>query len=159
MIDFSRLIVISGGQAGVDRAALDAAMATGLAHGGACPAGRAAEDGMIDAAYRLVETKTADPAERTRLNVENSVATLVLCAGPPVGGTRLTVDHARTVGRPFLVVNPFSASAASDIADWLDAGAYPVLNVAGPRESECPGIYRSAVDVLTRVFQASLDDI
>ena len=136
--------VVSGGQTGVDRAALDAAAERGIAVGGWCPAGRWAEDGPVPGRYPLRETATADPAERTRLNVRDSDATLVLAPGAVAGGTALTVEAARALGRPFLVVPP-RPDAVGGAAAWLAASGAAVLNVAGPRESEAPGVHAAAL--------------
>ena len=132
--------MVSGGQTGVDRAALDAALALGLPVGGWCPAGRWAEDGPIPDPYPLRETPSADPAQRTRWNVRDSDATLILSPRPLSGGTALTADAARQRGRPLWAVDP--ASTLGDTAAWI-ARVVPVggvLNVAGPRESEASGI-------------------
>ena len=147
-------LVLTGGQTGVDRAALDAALAAGVAAGGWCPAGRWAEDGPIAACYPLRETESADPAVRTRRNVDDADALLVLSPTVPTGGTALALDHARALGRPALVVDPWAADAFDQVSRWLQAfAAPPVLNVAGPRESECPGICAVARGVLSRVFR------
>jgi Circularly permutated YpsA SLOG family len=143
--------VVSGGQTGVDRAALDAALAAGLPVGGWCPAGRWAEDGPVDARYPLRETRSADTAQRTEWNVRDSDATLVLCRGVPAGGTALTVDAARRLCRPALVVSPTEPGAGERIRDFLARHAVPLLNVAGPRESEEPGIYAESSTLLTDV--------
>ena len=149
--------VISGGQTGVDRAALDAARAAGLPIGGWCPAGRRAEDGLIDQAYPLHETPTSRYSERTCWNVRDSDATLILTRGDVTGGTALTARHARLLQRPLLVVDLNAtaslAEAAEQIADWLDDAGLVVLNVAGPRESSRPGIYRAAWELLTAAWR------
>ncbi|HLF11639.1 MAG TPA: putative molybdenum carrier protein, partial [Gammaproteobacteria bacterium] len=88
------LRIVTGGQTGVDRAALDAALELGLACGGWCPKGRWAEDGEIPPRYPLKETTSTDPARRTRANVRDADATLVLTDGEPTGGTRLTMSVA-----------------------------------------------------------------
>ena len=138
--------IVSGGQTGVDRAALDVALDLGMACGGWCPRGRAAEDGVLAASYPLRETVTADYAERTRLNVRDADATLVLTRGRPSGGTALTLDFARMLGRPSLVVDlgaPDSGAPARAGA-WIEAEGVATLNVAGPRESTAPGIHQEA---------------
>src|SRR5690606_30676655 len=100
--------VVSGGQTGVDRAALDAALRLGLPCGGWCPAGRWAEDGPIPERYPLRETESADPAERTARNVRDSDATLILSPRPLRGGTAGTREVAERLGRPFHVADPFA---------------------------------------------------
>lgn len=149
----SLLRIVSGGQSGVDRAALDAARATGLEIGGWCPAGRWAEDGPIPAHYPLRETSIPDPAERTRLNVRDSDATLVLTLGPPHGGTALTLELARALGRPHQLVDLPAVPSPEAIADWIRQLEVRVLNVAGPRESEAAGVYALAFDVVKCVLQ------
>lgn len=147
--------IVSGGQTGVDRAALDAARAAGIDCGGWCPAGRRAEDGAIADHYPLRETHSGSYRERTRLNVRDSDATLVLTDGPPQGGTRTTVDVARDMEKPVLVIDLAAdpADAAANIVRlraWVAEEGVRVLNVAGPRESESPGIYRAAIVLLGR---------
>jgi hypothetical protein len=143
--------IISGGQTGPDRAALDVALELGLACGGWCPRGRVAEDGPIDARYPLKETAGADPADRTRRNIEDADGTLILAGGELTGGTALTRQLALELGRPHLVIDPSCASAAEAVRQvrrWIDEHDIAVLNVAGPRESECPGIYGRARSLL-----------
>lgn len=147
------LTLVSGGQTGVDRAALDLALARGLACGGWVPKGRRAEDGPLDARYPVREAESPDYAVRTRLNVRDSDATLVLTAGPPSGGTRLTIHLAHRMGRPCRVVDLDRATVAGDTAAWLRQNKINVLNVAGPRESSIPGIYVRASNYLGRVLE------
>jgi hypothetical protein len=144
--------IVSGGQSGVDRAALDAARAAGLACGGWCPRERWAEDGPIPARYPLVETPLRDPAQRTAWNVRDADATLVLTRGAPRGGTAFTLDCARTEGRPCRVVDLESGADAAEIAGWLGRNSVRVLNVAGPRESQAPGIHADALSLLREVL-------
>ena len=145
-------VVISGGQTGVDRAALDVAREAGLEAGGWCPAGRRAEDGPIAARYPLRETPSADPAERTEWNVRDSDGTLVLTTGPLHGGTERTVQAAHAHGKPLLVVELARGEDPGYVAEWIAERGIRVLNVAGPRESEVPGIYERAATFLAGVF-------
>ncbi len=141
-------VVISGGQSGVDRAALDVARLLGLRCGGWCPRGRWAEDGPIDPAYPLTETPSARPIQRTVWNLRDSDATLVLLFGPARGGTLATLRHARLLGRPCRAVNLATPVSPMPSRRWIAARQIARLNVAGPRESEAPGIHRRAADFL-----------
>ncbi|HSE52005.1 MAG TPA: putative molybdenum carrier protein [Gemmatimonadales bacterium] len=161
-----QLEVWSGGQTGVDRAALDAALDLGLPIGGWVPRGRLAEDGQVPARYnQLREAESPEYATRTRLNVEATDATLVLRMGPATGGTLETVETARGLGRPMLDIdleagNP--AGAARNGIQWLEGllATRPSLrlNVAGPRASQAPEAYTRARAVLERVFVAFLTE-
>ena len=157
--DMHELRIISGAQTGVDRAALDAALAAGIDCGGWCPRGRRAEDGRIATRYPVTETKSGDYAKRTRANVLDSEATLIILndpAGRITGGTRLTVNLAEKAGRPLLIVNTATGTAidltAAQIIGWIAQNRISVLNVAGPRESGSPGVYESALDLMGRVL-------
>lgn len=136
--------LISGGQTGVDRAALDAARECGLGLGGWCPRGRRAEDGRVPEQYPLRETRTADYRERTRRNVLASDATLVLTRGKPTGGTAYTLGVVRRADKPSLVVDLDDPPAIELVRGWLAANRVEALNVAGPRESLQPGIHAQA---------------
>jgi hypothetical protein len=140
--------VISGGQTGVDRAALDAALAAGLPCGGWCPRGRWSEAGPIDERYPLTETTSADPARRTDLNVRDADGTLIIAPAPLTGGTALTRRIARRRGRPCLVVDPGDETAPERARRWLREHDIHTLNVAGPRESRHPGIHAQALALL-----------
>ena len=144
--------IVSGGQTGVDRAALDEARAAGVACGGWCPRDRWAEDGPIPPGYPLTETPRRDPAQRTAWNVRDADATLVLARGRPRGGTAATLDRARTEGRPFLLVDLERGPGPAETARWLREGGVRVLNVAGPRESQEPGVYARARSFLREVL-------
>lgn len=144
--------IISGGQTGVDRTALDAAIALGIPHGGWCPHGRLAEDGRIPETYQLQETESAAYAVRTERNVLDSDATLVLCAGVPRGGTELTIRLAEGHGRPCLIVNLDAPLTVEEVCGWLAAHEVYTLNVAGPRESQSPGVGRRACEYLRRLL-------
>ena len=144
--------IVSGGQTGVDRAALDVALELGLPCGGWVPRGRQAEDGRIPPIYPMRETESRGYATRTRLNVRDSDATLILSRGEPTGGTALTVDCALSLGRPHLVVDLAGEVDLPAVRAWLALHDVRVLNVAGSRESAPPGIYQAAVDVLKNLL-------
>ena len=144
--------LVSGGQTGVDRAALDVALELGIPCGGWCPLGRKAEDGPIPPRYPLRETATDTYAERTELNVRDSDATLIILHGSPAGGTRLTIEQAILQKKPHLVVNLAQEVDPAIVHKWLDNQAVRVLNVAGPRESEAPGIHGRTRSLLRQVF-------
>ncbi|WP_213455635.1 putative molybdenum carrier protein [Thiocapsa sp.] len=145
--------VVSGGQTGVDRAALDAAIALGLPIGGWCPRGRRGEDGPIPERYALRETPSTNYAERTEWNVRDSDATLILHRGPMSGGTRLTAERARRLGKPLLARDLAAPIDVRAIADWLVANHVRILNCAGPRESGAAGIGLEAQRILAAVFR------
>lgn len=146
--------VVSGGQTGVDRAALDAAMDAGLSVGGWCPRGRRAEDGVISDTYPLQETPSEAYVQRTSWNVRDSDATLIVAGGDPVGGTALTVEEARRQGRAVRVVSPERKQVGPVLA-WLAVEGIRTLNVAGPRETTEPGIYAKANAYLRELFEAA----
>ncbi|HKP76603.1 MAG TPA: putative molybdenum carrier protein [Longimicrobiaceae bacterium] len=149
--------IVSGGQTGVDRAALDVAMELGLPCGGWCPAGRVAEDGPIAERYPLRETPSPDPAQRTEWNVRDSDATLILTTGAGSAGTEHTLAVARRLRRP---VYTFHAGSPEDVGmfrRWLQVYRVSTLNVAGPRESESPGIHAAAVRILRALLGGSND--
>jgi len=130
--------ILSGGQTGVDRAALDFALDRGIPCGGWCPRGRLAEDGPIDARYPLDETPSADYDERTRWNVRDSDATLVLTWGPPTGGTAFTVFCAQELNKPCIIVDLAATPDVAPVHTWIERHAIRALNVAGPRASTSP---------------------
>lgn len=147
------LTVVSGGQTGVDRAALDVALSLGLRAGGWCPAGRCAEDGAIPARYPLRETPSGDVRQRTQWNVRDADGTLVLTRGAPAGGTLRTIDLAQRMNRPVFVVDVDHPPSADAVHAWLAAMRIRNLNVAGPRESEAPGIGAAAAGWLREVLE------
>jgi len=146
------LRVVSGGQTGVDRAALDVALELGLECGGWCPRGRRAEDGAIPAVYPLRETPSQAYGQRTSWNVRDSQATLVLIRGRLRGGSARTVEIAARLGRPCLVVDLAAADAAERVLAFIAATGAHILNVAGPRESNAPGIGDEVAALLRRVL-------
>lgn len=147
--------IVSGGQTGADRAALDVAMELGINYGGWCPLGGWAEDhpeppGLLAAYPHLTATAEPEPSVRTRLNVRDSDATLIIWDGQtPSPGTQLTIAIAQELGRPLLV----TAGDVAETSGWLDGFSTPiVLNVAGPRESNCPGTYARTAELLRAVI-------
>ncbi len=144
--------IISGGQTGVDRAALDIALERHIPCGGWCPKGRRAEDGVIPARYPLRETESSDYRIRTRRNVLDADATLILTRGTPTGGTALTYRCARHANKPCLVIDMKKGTDPAAIRAWLNGHRIGTLNVAGPRESHQPRIYRQALNLLRKVL-------
>jgi len=140
--------IISGGQTGVDRAALDVALLHGIPCGGWCPKGRKAEDGPIDAHYPLKETSSPHYEVRIEANVIGSDGTLILTEGKPMGGTAYTIQMAIKHKKPYLTVDLRKKKKPSMIQEWAMTRKIHVLNIAGPRESKVPGIYEKAKSFL-----------
>ena len=149
--------IVSGGQTGADRAALDTAIELRIEHGGWAPRGRWAEDGPLAPRYHLAETDSRQPSLRTEWNVRDADATLIFSHGPLVGGSALTLMFAEQCGKPILhldLVELDEAAAAKTLAQWLGQIAPAVLNVAGPRASNDPLIYDAVCRILRRVLGA-----
>lgn len=142
--------IISGGQTGVDRAALDFAIARKIAHGGWCPAGRRAADGVLDARYQLQETESSGYRQRTKCNVLDADATLIIYRGRLEGGSLLTRDLATRHGKPLLLCDVHAPAEELLAAwqDWLLRHPIAILNIAGPSEARNPGIYLQASGLL-----------
>lgn len=143
--------IVSGGQTGVDRAALDWAIQRGLSHGGWCPRGRLAEDGEIDRRYALRETESTSYRQRTRQNVIDSDGTLILNIGELRAGTLSTLRFAERYGKPHRVVQLDREPRGDDppfVMAWVRHHGIAILNIAGPRESTRPGIYGLAREFL-----------
>lgn len=140
--------IVSGGQTGVDRAALDVALSKSMDCGGWCPAGRRAEDGPIAPHYPLTETLTKNYLKRTKWNVRDSDATLILLRGLPTGGTAQTIQFAERLGKSCLVVDLNEPISVTELISWLEKHNVQTLNIAGPRESTAPGIYQAACNYL-----------
>ncbi|MGI9471607.1 MAG: putative molybdenum carrier protein [Rubripirellula sp.] len=143
--------IVSGGQTGVDRAALDVALAMGLQHGGWCPSGRLAEDGQVPPHYELRETDSTEYPVRTERNVIDSDATLILYEGKLKGGTLLTRRICKRLDKPFLS-HAIDRKPVDEVRRWLATTRPMNLNVAGPRESTCPGIFHRSMGFLLRVL-------
>ena len=145
--------VISGGQTGVDRAMLDAAIECGILAGGWCPKGRRAEDGIVPVRYPLEEALSSGYVQRTKWNIRDSDATVVLVLGELEGGSLFTTEMAAKLGKPCLVVDISLYKAAETVAEFIEVRRIRILNVAGPRESKRPGIHARAHNVLLEAFR------
>jgi hypothetical protein len=147
--------IVSGGQTGVDRAALDVALELGIACGGWCPKGRRAEDGVIPSHYPLAETPREEYPQRTEWNVRDSDGTLIILDGEPDRGTRLTIERAARNKNPLLIVNLAEHPDPAAVHAWAAANGIEILNVAGPRASSSPAIYAQAAQFLRMVLVSS----
>ena len=145
--------IISGGQTGVAKAALDVALELGIPSGGWCPKGRKAEDGPIDPKYPLRETNSPNCALRTEKNVREADGTLILTKGPVSGGTALTVQLAVQFKKPHLIIHLYDKIDPFVVREWGEKNKIEILNVAGPRESKVPGIHDQAVEFLSKVLK------
>src|SRR5438128_2705962 len=153
----SRLLkVISGGQTGVDRGALDAALALAVECGGWCPAGRLAEDGEIPSRYPVVELPSAGYAERTAQNVADSDGTLIISNGEPIGGTRETIARCEERHKPYLSIDHLMVStyeAVEFVLRFVDNHHIRVMNVAGPRASQWPEGHETAQQIVSGILR------
>ena len=143
--------IISGGQTGVDQAALDVAIALGIPHGGWIPKGRKTEDGILPDKYQLKEMPTASYPPRTEKNILDSDGTLIICHGKLTGGSALTRKMAKKHDRPWLHLDMDKLSisdASKTTALWIAQNNVQVLNVAGSRASKDPEIYKTTVEIL-----------
>jgi hypothetical protein len=161
--DVRQITIISGGQTGADRAALDFAIEHGISHGGWCPRGRIAEDGPIPLCYSLRETPSRRYAQRTEWNVRDSDGTVAFTIGATLtGGTGLTMRFAAEFGRPALHLAREAADAEGDaikaaaakLVRFLDEHSVAALNVAGPRASQAPTVADFVRNVLTQALRA-----
>ena len=151
--------IISGGQTGVDRAALDAALHHRFPCGGYCPKGRKADDGAISGHYPLTEHASADYAKRTLANIVHSHGTLIIYAQVLKGGTALTADYCRQHETPLILVDAerqHSEQAADLALEFFRKFDVRCLNVAGPRHSQWPEGYRYAYHCMDHILKACL---
>ena len=139
----------------MDRAALDVALELGLSCGGWCPQGRRAEDGIIPDSYPLEEASSPDYRVRTGLNVQDSDGTLILTWGRLAGGTLLTLKLARRLHKPYFVADLVGGGNPTTVQEWGRVNKVRILNVAGPREGEAPGIHDRASSFLREVLRFS----
>ena len=145
--------IISGGQTGVNRAALDIAIENGIPCGGWCPRGRRAEDGPIDPKYPLKETKSQEYQFRSEANVIAAEGTLILTIGKLTEGTAYTAQMALKYRKPYLIVDLKKKIEPKAVREWASAHKIHVLNVSGPRESKKPGIYEKAKRFLQGILE------
>ena len=153
--------IISGGQTGADRAALDFAIKMDLLHGGWIPKGRLAEDGPLPSKYHLKEMRTKIYARRTEKNVVDSDGTLIVSHDKLSGGSRYTMDMAILHEKPWLHINLTEQSileAAQKVIDWTLDNQIETLNVAGSRESKNPKIYRAVFELLETVYYIAISE-
>lgn len=158
------LQLISGGQTGADRAALDYAIEHGLDHGGFCPKGRLAKDGKLDPRYKLTETETDTWSERTIRNVRAADATVIFSRKPldvllttrRGSGSALTVRECQRAKKPFVVLSHYNdpAADAAELAVFLQQVSPRVLNVAGNAEDKAPGTYAHVLSVFHTLFRS-----
>lgn len=147
--------IVSGGQTGVDRGALEAAIAIGIEHGGWCPRGRLSEDGTIPSRYSLEELVSPNYKVRTEQNVIDSDATLILYERQFTGGTMLTSRLAEKWDKPCLVVRIDQSWDIGPVRTWLSEFRPETLNIAGPRESTCQGIQQRSEAALLSIFSST----
>jgi putative molybdenum carrier protein len=150
--------IVSGGQTGADRAALDWAIARGIPHGGWCPRGRRAEDGTIPDRYRLTETPSDSYVQRTEWNVRDSDGTVILgLAEMLTGGSRRTAELARQYGRPWLHLarDAPARDAGRELREFVQERGIRVLNVAGPRASTEPAVGEFVRAILDLAFPSA----
>ena len=153
--------IISGAQTGADRAALDFAINNDIPHGGWAPKGRLAEDGVIPSHYHVTEASSGKYGRRTELNVMDADGTLIISHGELSGGSLLTQKLAEKYGKPCLHIDLNHApefQATLDIAHWIRHSRIGVLNIAGPRASGDPRIYRATMNILETVFYFGMID-
>ena len=152
--------IVSGGQTGVDRGALDAALAADFECGGWIPGDRMAEDGVIPERYPLVALPNGNYQQRTRLNVVDSDGTAILYDGNVSGGTRLTRDLCDLLNRPCILISaretPDPIAVAKTVLKFIDDNNIETLNVAGPRASGWPAAHAFALQVIAGVIARGL---
>lgn len=151
--------IVSGGQTGADRAALDTGLELGIDVGGFVPHNRMAEDGVISFIYpNLIETTSDDPRLRTEENVANSDATLIVSHGPLIGGTAYTQEMVQKHNKPFLHIDFYKTDqnkSVEMVKAWMRSSEIKTLNVAGPRRSEDRSIYENTKRLLLDALQSA----
>ena len=152
--------IISGGQTGVDRAALDLALSLGVAGAGWCPADRRDENGIIPSHYPVHELSGGGYPERTARNVSDADGTVIIHFGPLHGGTKTTADCCAETGKPRLLIDASHVSpsqGAEQLEEFIRTRRIEILNVAGPRASEWPQGYDFATRTLAEFLNQAAD--
>ncbi len=150
--------IISGGQTGVDMAALDFAIEKKIKTGGYCPRGRKNENGIIPERYMLTENSSSHNLDRTKKNIEISDATLIITSDEECQGTKDTIKYAKMQFKPFIIFNDHDffmhpRDSAYYFRLWLKKGNIKTLNIGGNRESHSPGIYKKAKEILNILYE------
>lgn len=148
--------IVSGGQTGVDRAALDVAIKLGIPHEGWCPKERKAEDGFIPSHYNLKETPSSVYEERTEWNARDSDGTLIIVKDPPMGGTSYTIEMAKKYNKPYFLLELNKKNQIDEAAAWIIDKKIHKLNVAGPRASQTDNIYNLSSDIFYQLLNNQL---
>ena len=154
------LTIVSGGQTGADRAGLDFAISNNIPHGGWCPKGRKAEDGVISSAYQLQETPSDDYIQRTEWNARDSDGTVIFTMAKVLtGGSKLTAEFASNHGKPLLHLYPSGANGMEKLlVNFVSRNKIRVLNIAGSRASKEQNVYRFTLELLNAAFAAQIGD-
>jgi len=148
--------IISGGQTGVDQAALTISMKLNIPHGGWCPKGRLSESGTIPMQYKLTETLSSDYSVRTKLNIQDSDGTLILLQSnieKIFDGTILTAQYAQETKKQYLLINLAETLEITEFTQWVIENKIKILNIAGPRESQSPGISELSMVFLEKALK------
>ncbi len=148
--------IISGGQTGADRAALDYAIGHNFPYDGWLPKGRKTEDGTLDPKYKLREMPTGEYSKRTEQNVIDSDGTVIVSHGFLTGGSALTREFAKQHARPWIHIDLAELScqiAAQRLAEWISRHEIKTLNVAGPKAGKDPAIYEATMLLLEETFE------
>ncbi len=167
--------IITGGQTGVDQAALQAAIDAGIEHGGWCPPGRVCENGVIPERFNLTETLNESAAtarevprsQRTIWNVRDADGLLVFVEGAKLqsdiilqahdSGTELSIETAKRLGKPYIIVDLSKTAKMTEVSEWITTNNIKILNVAGPSEGNSPGIYELVHKWMKKIIEMTND--
>ncbi|MFQ5469944.1 MAG: putative molybdenum carrier protein [Gammaproteobacteria bacterium] len=147
--------IVSGGQTGVDRAALDAAIQQGVPIGGWCPEGRLADDGPIDNRYPLQEVADTDHTVRTEFNVRDSDGSLMIYRDKLHGGTAYALEMAKRMAKPVMAVNLDDSPDPKELIKWIKQNELKTLHIGGQREDTSPGIYGISLALITQIIEGA----